>query len=457
MSLTSCLNEGTEYTYYDDTAITSFQLGTLNRTLHKTKSDGSDNSYVKTLSCSSYNFNIDHARSLIWNNDSLPTGIDVAKVICTVSTKNSGSIGIKHLDSDTLDSYSSTDSIDFTSPRLFCVYNSNGTAYRAYTISINVHQEEGDSCLWTQVATDGKIAKLTNMKALSLEDNMYLFGNEGETPKLYTTTINDGVNWTELATTPILSKDAYKNIIKKSGVFFCISDGKLLKSTDAINWEEVISTDIKQLIASSSHNLYALSADNKIMSSANDGLTWNEEELDTDASYIPTEDISYSCRTLQTDGNAEKVVIIGNRNLDTYPYDLYAHVWTKIEEYGDGSRNHVWSYTTQSWDNNNRPKRAKNWQIIDYDSPNFKGICGEGIGNCKATALSNIYQSGDDGITWLKDSVMRVPSGLYTDEATFTMTKDKDQSVWIICGGTGQVWKARINRLAWKKEEGIFE
>lgn len=457
-SLTSCLGDDQEYTYYDDVAITSFKLGALNLYRHTLSSTGADSTYKRTLSFADYAFNIDQLKGEIWNADSLPMGIDASKVLCTITSKNSGVIAIKSMTSDSLSAYNSKDSIDFSEPRVFRVYNTNGIADRAYTIRLNVHQEEDDSCVWTKVASaNTSIANLTNMKALSLEDKVYLFGNEGDTPKLYTTTLADGVNWTEVATSPVLSVDAAKNVILKNETFFCLSEGKLLKSADATNWDEVISTDLRQLIAATSAHLYALSADNKIMSSADDGVTWIEEELDEDASFLPSEDISYACRTLETNDGAEKVLLIGNRSSEDYPNDYRSVVWTKIDEYSEGSRNHAWSYTALSWENKYRLSRAKNWQIINYDHANFKAICGNGIMDSDITALSQIYHSGDDGITWVKDNVMRIPSELSTDASSFAMTKDKKNSVWIICGGTGQVWKARINRLVWDKEQNIFE
>lgn len=459
MSLTSCLGDSVEYTYYDDAAITSFKLGTLKRTIHTVSKTGADSTYQKSLNCSGYVFSIDQLKGEIWNEDSLPVGTDASKAICTVASKNSGAIGVKSMTSDSLSTYSSKDSIDFSQPRTFSVFNTNSTGSRDYTIRVNVHQEEGDSCVWTKVASANEnIANLTGMKAFSLEDKIYLYGTDGNTLKLYTTALTDGVNWSEVALTPALSADAYKGIIMKKDIFFCITNGELLKSTDAANWQKIIDTDFKQLIAATSAHLYALSADNKIMSSADEGTTWIEEELDANAAYLPTENLSYASRTLQTNADAEKIVLIGNRSSEDYPNDYVAFVWTKIDEYSDGSRNHAWSFISQSWENKNRPARAENWQIVNYDGQKFRGVCGNGLGNNPITALNNIFTSGDDGITWIKDQVMRIPADLSTNgTSSFAMTTDKSNSVWIICGATGQVWKTRINRLVWNKKQDIFE
>ena len=92
---------------------------------------------------------------------------------------------------------------------------------------------------------------------------------------------------------------------------------------------------------------------------------------------------------------------------------------------------------------------------MNYDGGNIKAIAGNSLdGSVKA--LSAIYHSGDDGITWLNDSVMVLPKTLSSSETSFTMVADGVNSVWVICGGTGQVWKARINRVAWKEDQKYF-
>ena len=79
--LVSCTSEDEVATVlYNDAAITSFTLGTLNRYVSGTKS---------TLAGSAYAMQINQAtqadgRRLIENTDSLPIGTDVAHVVCSV-------------------------------------------------------------------------------------------------------------------------------------------------------------------------------------------------------------------------------------------------------------------------------------------------------------------------------------------------------------------------------------
>ena len=147
--LVSCKSEDEVATVlYNDAAITSFTLGTLNRYVSGTKS---------TLAGSAYAMQINQAtqadgRRLIENTDSLPIGTDVAHVVCSVSSLNNGVVGIKFTDSDDFYYYSSADSIDFTSPRIFRVKSSSATGYNDYTVKLNVHKEDGEVYTWKQLS-----------------------------------------------------------------------------------------------------------------------------------------------------------------------------------------------------------------------------------------------------------------------------------------------------------------
>lgn len=95
LSLTSCLsdNDESDTTYYTDTAISSFSLGTLNITYHTKAKDGvTDSTYRSTFSASKYAFDIDQQSGTIANADSLPVGTDAAHCLATINTVNSGTV-----------------------------------------------------------------------------------------------------------------------------------------------------------------------------------------------------------------------------------------------------------------------------------------------------------------------------------------------------------------------------
>ena len=148
---TSCLSSGSETTLYSDAAISSFSLGNLNRYVKTTTSAGKDTVYKKTITGSNYLFHIDQVNHRIYNTDSLPIGTDVSRVVCSISSASSSLVTIKDVDSDTVRVYNSTDSIDFTTPREFLVYSSDGNGYTKYTINVNAHQEEEYKLTWQRM------------------------------------------------------------------------------------------------------------------------------------------------------------------------------------------------------------------------------------------------------------------------------------------------------------------
>lgn len=149
LALTSCLGGDDDTTTYDDMVIKTFTLGTLNRYLHTTTSDGRDSVYKTTYSASSYKMNIDQIKDTIYNADSLLLGTDIAHVICNVTTKNGGTIFLKSMTSDSLTYFTSgSDSVDFTQPRVFRVYSTDGSGQRDYKVSLTARQQKAGVFQW---------------------------------------------------------------------------------------------------------------------------------------------------------------------------------------------------------------------------------------------------------------------------------------------------------------------
>ena len=150
--MTSCLNsdDSSDINYYNDTAITTFSLTTVNRYIHTTSKSGKDSIYKKALT-NPVTFYIDHYNKTIYNADSLPSDCDLKHVLASISTKNSGAVAIKSLISDTLFTYISTDSIDFTKTREIRIYAQDRSIYRAYQVTVNKHQVATGKLLWEQM------------------------------------------------------------------------------------------------------------------------------------------------------------------------------------------------------------------------------------------------------------------------------------------------------------------
>ena len=455
--LTSCLNDSNDTsTYYGDTAITAFTLGTLNRYTHVKTSTGKDSTYKTTLTGSSYYFYIDQVNKTIYNPDSLPIWTDNSKVVCTITSKNGGLIYSKSLKSDSIFYHNSSDSVDFSQPRTFYVYATDGSGYRQYTIKVNVHQELSDTFVWHKISTNSTIAAFTGMKALELNGKILLFGTNGSETAIYSTPESDGAEWTKINTSVALDADAYKNIIAHNGMLFAKSNGSILKSADGASWTTVSgTTDITSLVASSTKNLFAIKNHN-LVSSHDGGVNWTKESLDDDSTLLPSRDFTYYTMSLPSNDSIDRVMIVGNRSADDYSTDTASVVWNKIEEYSNGSEAGTWTYFNVANDNySGYAPRLTNLTMVPYDD-GVLAFGGDGIGKSKATAFNHFYQSRDNGITWKNNSVYHFPEGFSSSKTSFTAIKDSKNNLWIICGESGQIWRGRLNRLGWETTKTTF-
>ena len=101
--LASCMkSKDNSASLYKDTAITSFSLGTMKRSVHTTSSTGADSVYKVNVAGSDYKFSIDQLNHRIFNVDSLPIGTDVSKVLCSVTALNNGSVFVEDLKEEVL-------------------------------------------------------------------------------------------------------------------------------------------------------------------------------------------------------------------------------------------------------------------------------------------------------------------------------------------------------------------
>lgn len=453
----SCLDDSndTDFVYYEDTAISGFSLGTLNRYLHTTSSTGEDSIYRVSVTGSNYKFYIDQMKHEIYNVDSLPVGTDNAHVICNITSKNSGLIVIKDMDSDTLRYYSETDSIDFTKTREISVYDMAGTGKRTYKVNVNVHNEYGDSLKWNLMCSDNALGSLKAMKALHCNGNLFVFGTDGTYTYAFRSDEADGSTWTQLTYNfnhPVPAKD-YDNVAVKDGYIYMLSNGMLMKTADGGNWEQVYSgKEITRLVGAGSKKLYALDGNGGIKWSE-DGTAWTAETLDGAKGKLPDADICFATVPLNTNAQTERMVMVGNHAQKDGADDMAALVWSKLEEYAPNSDSHSWIF----YENTEKKllPRLENLVMQYYDG-RLVAFGGKERDGGEAKAFGQFYVSKDNGLTWAEDSQFYFPEGFSSNDGIFAFVKGKDNFIWIICGGTGQVWRGRINRLGWKEYQTSF-
>ena len=454
LSLCSCLgSDDEEVEYDDDTAITAFSLGTLNRYLHTLSKSKTDSIYKVSVTGSNYKFYIDQVSHEIYNPDSLPFGTDAAHVLCTISSKNSGRVVVKSLTSDSLLYYNSSDSLDYSSPRTVFVYSNSGKVRREYTIRVNVHQEEADSFKWKAMSRQTEMAALQAMRGMSAGGRLLVFGNDGANTVIYSSAQTDGNTWARQSQT--FSADAYKNVVKKNGVLFMKDGNHLLSSADGTQWTQQRAIDVRQLVAASTVALYALDNDGKLVSSYDDGATWMAESLDDDRALLPSQDINYTCVASKANEKTDYIVLAGSRDVNTYPTDAYAELWGKVEEYAAGAAAHSWSYYDLKDEQLNRLPRLSNLTVFPYVDE-LIALGGDGIGACKETGFRQLYVSKDGGINWKRSDIFPLPEGLSSSNTSFAAFADADNYLWIVCGNSGQVWRGRLNKYGWAEVQTSF-
>lgn len=182
--LSSCLkNDETETTLYDDMAITSFTLGTLNRyTTITSSSTGNDSTIKTTVTGAAYPMSIDHVGCKIYNRTPLPMGTDIKHVVCTLATRNNGVVYVQNIENDTtiLTYHTSADSVDFSQTRRFRVYSTDGSGSRDYFVTLNVDNEVGTELEWTLKGTATVEADFSAQQLFAKGDSVVMAARAAE-------------------------------------------------------------------------------------------------------------------------------------------------------------------------------------------------------------------------------------------------------------------------------------
>lgn len=440
LSLSSCLStdDDTNIEYTHDTAITAFSLGTLTRNYMGKTSAGKDTIYSASVTGSNYKFTIDQVNRLIYNTDSLPMGSKTSAVLATITAKQSSPMIWQDIDKDdSLYYYSSSDSVNFSKPRKLRVYNNDFTAYATYQITVNVHKEDADSFKWHSLAQQSaELASLSDMKALSLGNQIFVFGKDGETAKIYKSANTDGASWISVLPNVAFSKDFYQSVATLDGNIYVVDNGQVMKSADGENWESVCSnTSLLQLIGSSSRYLYAYSTSG-IMVSKDGGVSWIAETLDTDTSYLPKNSLSLTAMNIRSTKNAENLLLMGIR--DASKNDTIATLWTHTVDYNVGGEDGKWNYVEYD---NRQPYKMPALDEIQV-----------AVGDSGLVALGSNgkwYVSKKGGLTWTVDTTVVIPTEFDVNKR-FAFVKDNNNFYWVI--NNGHVWKGRFNREGWRRD-----
>ena len=467
-SLAACSKmSDSEVTLYDDAAITSFTLGTVNRYV-----DG----YKSTIKGSEYRFNIDQNSHTIYNADSLPKGSDVAHIVCGVTTYNNSMAYVVSKDGTYMNYHSSADSLDFTTPRTFRVFSSNGSGYTDYTVKVNVHKEDPDSFVWKKMAD---IPVMNDLCAIKFNDRIYVFGNEGGTTKAYTT--EDGSAWTAVTLPAMADADTWQNTVATIDSLYIMGGTKIYRTHDLVTWDEDKSivldgTKIDQLIGASDQEIYGISNNGMLMTKYRGNLdmgSWIPADFESDFNTedLPTEDFTFTYYPMAYADSTDYVVMAGTKQTDGV---WHGHTWRRIVDYSEqgilselkklieeamsGSETvssswiRQWTYIDRSSNRLYELPALHDLQVIYYGGE-LLAFGGRSYDNF-IEPLTAFWRSRDNGITWKQDVEYSMPpidgTTKFNNAATsFSTVVDDAENIWIVCAGTGEVWRGRLNKVAW--------
>jgi hypothetical protein len=461
--------DDTAVALYDDAAITAFTLGKVNRYVDGVKS---------TFNGGEYLFHIDQVNRTVYNKDSLPIGSDAAHIICGLTTYNNGQPYIVSTDGTYMTYHSTTDSVDFTTPRIFRIFATSGAGYTDYTVKVNVHKENPDSFVWKKMAD---IPVMTGLRTLMFNDRLYVFGNEGGATKAYTT--DDGSAWTPVTLSVTTDEDSWANTVATIDSLYMMSGSKVYRTKDLVTWDEDHSdimneTGIDQLIGASSQEIYALSDNGMLMTKYSGNLsmgTWIPANFETDVNVedLPIDDYTFTCYPMAMSDSTDYVVMGGTKQIGD---EWHGHVWRRIVDYSElgilselkkiieeamsGSETinsswiRQWTYIDRSSNNIYELPALKNLQLVYYGDE-LLAFGGQSYDD-EIAPLTAFWRSRDNGITWKQDVQYTMPpkdgTTKFNNAATsFSAAADNEGNIWIVCAGTGEVWRGRLNRVAWEQ------
>lgn len=432
--------------------------------LGKTSDGTKDSTYATTIAGSNYKFYIDQTAGKIYNADSLPVGTKISAALASITAKQSSPLLWALKDKDNKDSlvyYSSSDSVDFSKPKEIRVYNNDYSAYRTYTITVNVHKEGPDSFVWHSLAAhNGDLAALAGMKAVSAGNCVYVFGKSNGGTKIFKTGLNGGAFGNPLTPNVVLNEEAYKSAIAKNGKLYILNNGTVLKSDDAVNWESVTTdASLLQLIGASSNYLYAYTRaeDSEhaedvagIAVSKDNGASWTPDAMDDKgADFLPTENLSLVVKPVRSVKGAENLLLLGNRKVrENEKKDTVATIWTRTFDADEATDSYQWNYVEYQTHQAGMLPYLNTLQVALNDS----GYVALAAGDYKvgsATVEKCKWYVSKTGLDWSVDTTVVMPAEFAVSRPA-AFVRDANNYYWVI--NNGYVWKGRYNRDGWRKE-----
>lgn len=443
LMFTSCLkgDEVSEIEYSSATSITSFSLGTLKIAKVGKDKKGNDSAYVDTINCSKYVFSINQLARTIENKDSLPMGVDISKVIAKITGDTRAiTYRVKTSSGSTKDTlYTSTDSIDFTTPQSIKVYTVNGIAGKPYTVKVNVHAQDPDLMVWK---TFDLSSGITPVKAVTSGERLYLVGTSNGTAVAKVLSIAQGTPsaWESIALPA--GTNPYSLTQWQNACYF-IAAGKLYRFTE-LGYEAVTVSGMPrllQLLGGASGTVPVLYAQSEAGTGSISNAAWT---IDANAQALSgitaTTAVMSHGKTLAYNTSLSRVLMV-------YPQATTDSVAVVAQRLSSETDWNTYVAGTSSLLN------LEKLQLHYYNGKYMAFGGAEISGKTGVAAFAKIYVSADNGLRWLvADSKLAFPADgsfatYYTASSrNFASAVDDNHYLWIVWGN-GKVSRGRINKL----------
>ena len=163
-----------------------------------------------------------------------------------------------------------------------------------------------------------------------------------------------------------------------------------------------------------------------------DGIAWSREKLDSSYDLAPVSDLAFTVLNMNFNDSFENLLWSGVAS------DGRLSLWKKTVD-NTSANDDVWSYYPSTEEIKYPLPELKSPVMFSY---NEQAIY---VG-CLNDTISAFYVTADAGRNWIPATNVYVhPRAIAAQEVACTV--DDNKYVWLICSGSGEVWRGRLNKL----------
>lgn len=388
-------------------------------------------------------FVIDQFKQIIYNPDSLPYQINVKKFAAALTYSSASPSAISLTlrgvsNADSVVSWNTTDSIDFSILKSIEVTPQNGdaTLNRKYIIDLRIHKVDPDTILWVQKPSLSNGA--TSQKTILKDNQFYCYSLKGSTLSLdvFDKSLDTWSSMTLISPPPSI---ILESLILFNDKFYAVNtSGSSFKSDNGLTWTDLGNHDISTILgilpaqnSSDDQLLVIVNEDPNYIAKTKDLVSFEKvsEISETDIeSQFPANGFSSITNYNRTNTSLNQLILTGGKDFSNTLSNL---TWLlRIDD-----NNNLQKIPTQQ---NTAFDATAGIETFLYDESLY------------ALTGNQFYISSNWGITWTAasskqrlDSRMPVTSGQ-------SVIIDSDNYIWIfgnVSASPIQVWRGRLNKL----------